>query len=111
MSEGIRLIEYLSRLPQPLRLPDLLAHIRATDHLLNLQPSVAVRPVVPFPAAPVQHQGVHVGNFFLAKTDLDDDFSHEDEGTLTMFAARRPWRSPTRAGTGTNSTPGTTCQP
>ena len=88
LPEGIRLFEYLSRLPQPLRLPDLLEHIRETDHLLDLQPPVAVGPVVPFLAAPVLHQGERVGNFFLAKIDPGDEFSQEDEETLTMFAAQ-----------------------
>ena len=88
LPEGIRLFEYLSRLPQPLRLPDLLEHIRATDHLLDLQPPVAVGPVVPFLAAPVLHRGERVGNFFLAKTEPGDEFSQEDEETLTMFAAQ-----------------------
>ena len=85
---GMQLFEYLSRLPQPLRLPDLLAHIRSTDHLLDLQPPVAVGPVVPFLAAPVLHQGERVGNFFLAKTEPGAEFSQEDEETLTMFAAQ-----------------------
>ena len=88
LPEGMRLFEYLSRLPQPLRLPDLLEHIRATDHLLDLQPPVAVGAVVPFLAAPVLHQGERVGNFFLAKIDPGDEFSQEDEETLTMFAAQ-----------------------
>ena len=88
LPEGIQLFEYLSRLPQPLRLPDLLGHIRETNNLLDLQPPVAVGPVVPFLAAPVLHQGERVGNFFLAKTDPGDEFSQEDEETLTMFAAQ-----------------------
>ena len=88
LPEGIQLFEYLSRLPQPLRLPDLLEHIRATDHLLDLHPPVAVGPVVPFLAAPVLHWGERVGNFFLAKIEPGAEFSQEDEETLTMFAAQ-----------------------
>ena len=88
LPEGIRLFEYLSHLPQPVRLPDLLEHIRATDHLLDLQPPVAVGPVVPFLAAPVLHRGERVGNFFLARIEPGDEFSQEDEETLTMFAAQ-----------------------
>ncbi len=88
LPEGMRLFEYLSRLPQPLRLPDLLEHIRETDHLLDLQPPVEVGAVVPFLAAPVLHQGERVGNFFLAKIEPGAEFSQEDEETLTMFAAQ-----------------------
>ena len=87
LPEGMQLFEYLSSLPQPLRLPDLLEHIRSTD-LLDLQPPVAVGPVVPFLAAPVLHQGERVGNFFLAKIEPGAEFSQEDEETLTMFAAQ-----------------------
>ena len=87
LPDGLRLFEYLSRLPQPLRLPDLLSHIRATD-LPDLQPPVAVGPAVPFLAAPVKHRGERVGNFFLAKTEPGDEFTLEDEETLMMFAAQ-----------------------
>ena len=87
LPEGMQLFEYLSSLPQPVRLPDLLEHIRSTD-LLDLQPPVAVGPVVPFLAAPVLHQGERVGNFFLAKIEPGDEFTQEDEETLTMFAAQ-----------------------
>ena len=87
LPEGMQLFEYLSRLPQPLRLPDLLEHIRSTD-LVDLRPPVAVGPVVPFLAAPVLHRGERVGNFFLAKTEPGAEFTQEDEETLTMFAAQ-----------------------
>ena len=64
---GLRLFEYLSGLSQPLRVPDLLEHLRSLG-LPDLEPPVAVGPAVPFLAAPVQHRGERVGNFFLAKT-------------------------------------------
>ncbi len=66
LPDGMQLFEYLSRLPQPLRLPDLLEHIRSTEHLMDLRPPIAVGPVVPFLAAPVLHRGERVGNFFLS---------------------------------------------
>ena len=47
LPEGMQLFEYLSRLPQPLRLQNLLEHIRSTEHLLDLRPPIAVGPVVP----------------------------------------------------------------
>ena len=87
LPDGIRLFEYLSGFPQPFRLLDLLAHIRAMD-LPDLQPPVAVGPAVPFLAAPVKHRGERVGNFFLAKTEPGDEFTLEDEETLMMFAAQ-----------------------
>ena len=87
LSNGMRLYEYLSSLPQPLRLPDLLGHIRAAD-LPDLRSPVAVGPALPFMTAPVQHRGTRVGNFFLAKTSPGDEFTQEDEETLMMFAAQ-----------------------
>ncbi len=88
LPDGMQLFEYLSRLPQPLRLPDLLEHIRSTEHLLDLRPPIAVGPVVPFLAAPVLHRGERVGNFFLAKSAPGDEFTQEEEETLTAFAAQ-----------------------
>ena len=87
LPDGLRLYEYLSSLPQPLRLPDLLGHIRAAN-LPDLQPPEAMGPALPFMAAPVLHRGVSVGNFFLAKTSPGDEFTQEDEETLMMFAAQ-----------------------
>ena len=84
---GLRLFEYLSRLSQPLRVPDLLEHIRSMD-LPDLDPPVAVGPAVPFLAASVQHRDEPVGNFFLAKNEPGDEFSQEDEETLTLFASQ-----------------------
>ena len=91
LPDGLRLFEYLSGLSQPLRVPDLLEHIRSMD-LPDLEPPVAVGPAVPFLAVPVQHRDERVGNFFLAKTEPPDspsfEFSLEDEETLALFAAQ-----------------------
>ena len=84
---GLLLFEYLSGLRQPLRVPDLLEHLRSMD-LPDLQPPVAVGPAVPFLAVPVQHREERVGNFFLAKTGPGEEFSPEDEETLVLFASQ-----------------------
>ena len=91
LPDGLRLFEYLSGLTEPLRVPDLLAHLRSLG-LPDLEPPVPVGPAVPFLAAPVQHRGERVGSFFLAKTGIPDseslEFSPEDEETLVLFASQ-----------------------
>ena len=84
---GLLLFEYLSGLRQPLRVPDLLEHLRSMD-LPDLQLPVALGPAVPFLAVPVQHREERVGNFFLAKTGPGEEFSPEDEETLVLFASQ-----------------------
>ena len=77
--------QYLSQLPGPLRVPDLLGHIRSLG-LPELRPTVAVSPRVSFLAAPVLHLGERVGSVFLAEKEGGREFTQEDEETLVMFA-------------------------
>ena len=77
--------QYLSRLPAPLRIPDLLGHIRSLG-LRELEPTVEVSPRVSFLAAPVLHLGQRVGSVFLAEKEGEQEFTQEDEVTLVMFA-------------------------
>ena len=76
---------YLSRLPDPLRVPDLLGHIRSLG-LPEMLPPVAVSPAVSFLAAPVLHLGQRVGSVFLAEKEGGREFTDEDEETLALFA-------------------------
>ena len=85
--DGMRLFEYFSSFPEPLRVPDLLGHIR-TLGLEDLNPPIPVGTELPFMATPVLHNGERVGNLFLAKIAPGDEFSQEDEETLMMFAAQ-----------------------
>ena len=85
--DSLQLFQYLSSLPQPLRIPDLQGYISALG-LHDLEPPIALGSEVPFMATPVIHQGERVGNLFLAKADPGDEFSQEDEETLMMFAAQ-----------------------
>ncbi len=91
LPSGLQMFEYLSGLSQPLRVPDLLEHLRSKG-LPDLEPPVAVGPAVPFLAVPVQHRDERVGSFFLAKTEPPDsrsvEFSPEDQETLVMFASQ-----------------------
>ncbi|MXZ90087.1 MAG: response regulator [Chloroflexi bacterium] len=79
--------QYLAGLPVPLRVADLLGHIRSLG-LPKLEPPLAVSPRVSFLAAPVLHLGERVGSVFLAEKEGGREFTLEDEETLVMFAAQ-----------------------
>ena len=78
---------YLSRIPGPLRVPDLLGHIRALG-LPDLVPPVEVSQRVSFLALPVLHRGQRVGSIFLAEKEQGREFTQEDEDTLSLFASQ-----------------------
>ena len=65
---GMRLFEYLSGISEPLRLPDLLGHIRSLG-LPEFRPPLAVGPVVSFLAAPVLHRDQRAGNVYVAEKE------------------------------------------
>ena len=87
LPDGMRFFEYLSRTQEPLRLPDLLGHIRSLG-LPEFRPPVAVSPVVSFLAAAVLHRGERVGNINVAEKEAGREFTREDEETLVMFASQ-----------------------
>ena len=87
LPEGWLLFEYLGSISGPLRIPDLLGHIRSLG-LPELHPPVPVGPSVSFLAAPVFLRGERVGNFYLAEHEDEREFTREDEETLVMFASQ-----------------------
>ena len=78
---------YLSRIPGPLRVPDLLGHLRVLG-LPELVPPVEVGQRVSFLAFPVLHRGRRVGSVFLAEKEGGLEFTREDEETLALFASQ-----------------------
>ena len=78
---------YLSRIPGPLRVPDLLGHVRALG-LPELAPPVEVSQRVSFLAFPVLHRGERVGSIFLAEKEGGLEFTREDQDTLALFASQ-----------------------
>ena len=84
---GMRLFEYLNGISEPLRLPDLLGHIRSLG-LPELRPPLPVGPAVSFLAAPVLHRDERVGNIYVAERESSEEFTREDEETLVMFASQ-----------------------
>ena len=87
LSEGMRLYEYLGNLPSPLRLPDLLAHLRSRG-LPEPQLPLSAGPVLSFLAAPIFHRGERTGNLFLGGKEAGGTFTGEDEDTLVLFASQ-----------------------
>ena len=87
LADGMRFFELLSRTEGPLRLPDLLGHVRSQG-LPDLQPPVEVGPLLPLLAAPVLHMGRRVGHIFVAVREAGGEFTQEDEETLVLFASQ-----------------------
>ena len=87
LQDGLLLFEYLNGISEPLRLPDLLGHIRSLG-LPEFRPPLALGPVVSFLAAPVLHRGKRAGNVYVAEKEAGVEFTREDEETLVMFASQ-----------------------
>ena len=85
--ERWELFEYLSRLSEPLRIPDLLDQAQSLG-LAEFRPPLHVGKKVPFLASPMFHRGQRVGNIFLADKNGGEEFTKADEETLVMFASQ-----------------------
>ena len=82
---GREIYAYLGRQPEPLRLPDLSAHLSA----LGL-PGIGspAGPVGTFLQVPIRIRSEQLGTIYLADKGDGAGFTPEDEETLTMFAAQ-----------------------
>ena len=83
MPERILLFNYLSRIPETLRIPDLASHTISLGMV-----EFNALPVGPFLSAPLLYQGDFVGVIFLARDTGMEEFGQEDEETLVMFASQ-----------------------
>ena len=81
---GLRFFEYLSAMPEPLRVADFAGHARSMGLLEFLPPM----PMSSLLAAPVRHRGAGLGHICVAKSEPGEEFSSEDEETLVMFASQ-----------------------
>ena len=84
---GLRLLEALTAVPEPLCLPDLAAHV----HALGFKDFSIPLPVgvFSFLAAPMFHLGNRVGHVFVGyKDEGRAEFTQADQETLVMFAAQ-----------------------
>ena len=84
MPDAMRFFDHLGGMTGPLRIPDLLGHIREQG-LPELRSPV---PVGAFLGAPILRGGARVGNIFLARDEGGGEFGREDEETLVMFASQ-----------------------
>ena len=84
MPEVLKIFEYLSTLPGPLRVPDFASYTLS-------QGLPAFRPPTQMSAClggPIRHRGESVGNIYLGKREPGQEFTREDEETLVMFASQ-----------------------
>ena len=80
--DGSRLFEHFRDLPGVLRLADLQEYLRSYG-LSNY-----ALPIRTFQGTPMRHQGIHVGNFYLADKEDGKEFTDEDEEVLVLFASQ-----------------------
>ncbi len=83
-SDGPRFFEYMNALSGSLRTGYLEDFTRSIG-ILDFRPPVRI---TAFMAAPILHQGVRVGNIYVATDTTGGEFTREDEETLVMFAAQ-----------------------
>ncbi|MDE2807584.1 MAG: response regulator [Gemmatimonadota bacterium] len=82
LPEGSKIFEYLTTIPGPLRVPDIVSYILSQD-LPEFRPPTQMSACL---GAPIRHQGENVGNMYLAKREPGQEFTLEDEETLVIFA-------------------------
>ena len=82
---GLEFFQYLSMLPEPLRLADFSGHTRAAG-LPEIGPPLG--PVKTFLGTPIRLRDEHVGNLYLAEKEGGGEFTGADEEILVMFASQ-----------------------
>ena len=86
MPEGLGIFQALTSVSEPMRVPDLAAHVRGlgfSDFTIPLPVGV-----FSFLASPMFHRGARVGHVFVGDKEGGEEFSREDQETLVMFAAQ-----------------------
>ncbi len=81
---GPEFFEYISQLPEPLRVQDFSLLVQSIG-LSEFQAPVSAGA---FLAAPIRYQGEVIGNIFLAKQEGALEFTRADEETLVMCASQ-----------------------
>ncbi len=84
--EGLRLFQALTGISEPMRVPDLVEHVRSlgfSDFTIPMPVGV-----LRFMAAPMFHRGVRVGHVFVGDKEDGEEFTQADEETLVMFASQ-----------------------
>jgi signal transduction histidine kinase/DNA-binding response OmpR family regulator len=84
--EGPRILESLTSITEPMRIPDLAEHVRALGFgAFSIPLPVGV---FRFLAVPMFHRGARVGHVFVGDKDGGGEFTQVDEETLVMFASQ-----------------------
>ncbi len=84
MPEVLKIFEYLSTLPGPMRVPDF-ARYTLAQGLPEFRPPIQMNACL---GGPIRHRGGSVGNIYLGKREPGQEFTREDEETLVMFASQ-----------------------
>ena len=84
LPEGRLLSRHLKAAPEPVRVPDFYAHMRS----IGIHNWRWPEPLSSFLAVPIRHQGINVGNLYVAKSEPGEEFAQEDEDVLLMFASQ-----------------------
>lgn len=85
LPDGLTFFDHLSRIEEPLRLDDFHGHVRQLG-LPEFHPPMPVSHPLPFLAAPIRHLGEGIGAIYVG--EKEQEFTHEDEKTLVMFASQ-----------------------
>ena len=78
--DRVRFFDYVGRIQKPLRVQDFHSHAR-TLGLPEFPPDL-----MSFLAAPIRHQGEHLGTIYL--DEKEGEYTQEDEETLVLFASQ-----------------------
>jgi len=84
--EGLRVLESLTGISEPLRIPDVVEYVRSLG-FTEFSIPVPVD-VFRFMAAPMFHRGARVGHVFVGDKDGGEEFTQADEEILVMFASQ-----------------------
>ena len=86
MPDGPRILESITDITEPMRVPDLAGHVRSlgfSDFTIPLPVEV-----FRFLGAPMSHRGARVGHVFVGDRKDGDEFTSADEETLVTFAGQ-----------------------
>ena len=83
--DRVRFFDYVGSIQKPLRVQDFHSHAR-TLGLPEFPPAMTASSLLSFLAAPIRHQGEHLGTIYL--DEKEGEYTQEDEETLVMFASQ-----------------------
>ena len=86
--EGPGLFQALTNISDPMRVPDLVEHVRGLGFGDFSIPMPGWDGTFSFMAAPILHRGVRVGHVFVGDRADGEEFTQADEEILVMFAAQ-----------------------